>query len=524
MTEHAIQTEKAEYWRILRLFNLYRISLSLMFFSLSSSDNLPSSLGALSPDSFYTYSLGYFAAAFFAAFPIIFQKPSFKTQLYLQTGIDIFFITMLAHMSGGLSSGLGILLIVTIANNSSLVVGITPYVFATIASFAVLAEQTFNFINHGDSGYQYAGFTGLALFITAIITQVMARRVRETQELAEQRSVDLANMAQLTDYVIKQMDTGIIAIDPGQRIHLMNQSAQTLLGISSRDLRKNLGNVSAELSNALNRWLEDKTATITPIKYDDRRVEVLPRFTTIGIKRVEGVLIFLDDYKKRLEQAQQIKLAALGRLVASIAHEIRNPLASISHANELLSESPVLQSGDRRLTDIIHNNTHRLNNIVETILQLGKRSQTQPEEIIINNWLIAFVSEFRSLNNLDENDIVIRVTDKSMVIRFDTTHLHQIIWNLCSNGIRYANESRQPKVELVADRSKGIVKIAVIDSGQGIPQEHQSEIFEPFFTTDSSGNGLGLYISRELAAANGADLNYSPTPNGQSCFILSSHE
>ncbi len=520
MASDNIQTVDNSLWRNLRLFNFYRLSLALLFYSLGSNPGLLPSLGGRDPDGFYLYSFAYFCAAFFAMFPLLFKKPNFNIQLHIQTGLDIFFITMLMHYSGGLSSGMGLLLIVTIANNGSLVFGRTPLFFAASAAIAILIEQIVVFVQLNNANFQYAGFIGLALFLTAIITQVMARRVRETHELAEKRSIDLANMAQLTDYVITHIDMGVIAVDPDHKVHLMNSAAQQLLGIKTRQMRNNLKSLCPDLNTTLTTWLKNHDKHIESISLHEHQVEIMPQFEIIGVQQIEGILIFLHDHKKTLEQAQQIKLAALGRLVASIAHEIRNPLGAIGHANELLSESPDLDSGDQRLTDIINNNVHRLNIIVENILQLGRRTKTEREEINIYNWLTQFVGELNNFNKLNEDDIKLTVVDKTATIFFDTGHLHQILSNLSQNGLRHALDNSQPKLEIIADSYKGETIISVIDSGPGINKEHLGEIFEPFFTTNSKGTGLGLYISKELASSNYAELYYDPTIEGQSCFKL----
>jgi two-component system sensor histidine kinase PilS (NtrC family) len=216
--------------------------------------------------------------------------------------------------------------------------------------------------------------------------------------------------------------------------------------------------------------------------------------------------LVLEDLSRVHQQAQQIKLAALGRLTANIAHEIRNPLSSISHAAQILQEDANEDKTHIRLLQIIHDNTKRIDRLVGDVLALNRRDRVQPESIMLTSYLPAFIEEFRLAENIPLSGIYLSI-DKGGSVCFDRSHLNQILWNLCRNGWRYSRKQAN-SIALRVDVQHSRVDIHIIDDGAGIPAENMNKLFEPFFTTDSLGTGLGLYISREMCEANHASLNY----------------
>jgi two-component system sensor histidine kinase PilS (NtrC family) len=215
--------------------------------------------------------------------------------------------------------------------------------------------------------------------------------------------------------------------------------------------------------------------------------------------------VFIEDVTRLREQAQQLKLAALGRLTANIAHEIRNPLSAISHAAELLEEGQ--RVADRvRLTRIIRDNTSRLERLVSDVLQLNRRDRVEAERIHLNRWLKDFLEEFARNESVAAGRLALEVRREALV-RFDRGHLHQVLWNLMRNAVRHA-KGGEGRVRVAVGVLANQVELNVIDDGDGVPQTVQGQLFEPFFTTYSAGTGLGLYLARELCAANGATLEY----------------
>ncbi|MDR9437655.1 MAG: HAMP domain-containing sensor histidine kinase, partial [Thiohalophilus sp.] len=512
-------------WKPLALLNLYRLLISGLFTGLFYSGYLLPPLASHDPVLFYGVSLFYFAAAIVFILLISNRWPRFDIQVYLQIGTDILATALLMHASGSITSGLGTLLIVTVAGGSIVMGGRHPLMFAALATLAVLAEQLYaQYIGLGEpNNYTQAGILGLVLFVTALAVHGFAHRIRESEALAQRRGLDLANMSQLTEHIIQRMQTGIIVVDNEDQIRLMNESAWYMLGMPSATHHSRLDPLSPELADQLHQWEADPATDIEMIQPSAEHPRVMPRFARLGQEDATGTLIFLEDATALARQAQQLQLAALGRLTASIAHEIRNPLGAISHAGQLLGESPQLDEHDRRLTGIIGDQSKRMNTIVENIMQLSRRDHSTPRLIELNQFLPKFVHEFLSGQGLHPELIGITINPSQLQVRFDPTHLDQILTNLCHNAVRHSEEYPGfPKVEIRAalTEESGRPFIDIVDHGPGIPSNVAEHIFEPFYTTATSGTGLGLYISRELAEANQAHLNYEPVATGGSCFRI----
>lgn len=512
-------------WRPLRFLNFYRLSLAALFILLYLLDELPSPVGQASPQLFYQISLAYLGFSLLAMYPLSIQRPSFLLQLHSHILADIVFITLLMHASGGVASGVGMLLVVSVANGSMIVAGRIPGLFAALATIAILLEQLYShfFPSAAKVNYSLAGLLGITLFATASLAHVLARRARESEVLAHQRSIDLANMAQLTEYIIQQIQTGVMVIDPENRVRLMNSAAWEMLGTPLANLHAPLVQYSQELNQLLQNWKREPDWQKQRVQVEGTASEVLVELMSIGHERREGTLLFLEDAADTTRQAQQLKLASLGRLTAGIAHEIRNPLGAISHAGALLSEAPELSEADKRLTEIINKQSQRINGIVENVLQLGRRDRSRAKLLALDSWLPAFLVEFYHAYPSAEGKLGLGdMQTVELKAWFDPDHLRQLLFNLCTNGLHHAADSAtKPSVTLSAgilDDEHGYLDIT--DTGPGISEENREHIFEPFFTTESSGTGLGLYLSREMAESNRAQLRYEPTMDGQSRFRL----
>lgn len=511
-------------WRPLRFLNHYRLTLAAVFVLLHHlvPGKLPPPLGAVSSHLFYNTSIAYLAFSLVAMFFIARRSPSFDVQRNTHIFADIAFITVLMHSSGGITNGLGMLLVISIANGSMIARGRGPLFFASVASLAVLGEQTFVFFTHSDTAINYtqAGLLGITLFATAILAHVLASRARESEALAMQRSLDLANMAQLTEYVIQQVQTGTLVVDNNLRVRLINGAGWKLLGTPVVKRSALLNQYSPELQQRLLAWQRDGRAETGPLVVTRSRHHLFTQFLPIGTEERNGTLIFLEDASTTTQQAQQLKLASLGRLTASIAHEIRNPLGAITHATALLAEAQGLSSADLRLCEIIQQHSQRINRIIEDVLQLGRRDQSHAEQFELGAWLERFIEEFLQ-GQQQPSGAVTWQQEEPITIHFDPNHLRQILTNLCQNGLRYAAPEKLPRLRLhcgFLDERRSFLDI--FDSGPGITAKDRAHIFEPFFTTERSGTGLGLYIAKELAEYNQTQLLYEPDEQGTSRFRL----
>jgi two-component system sensor histidine kinase PilS (NtrC family) len=234
------------------------------------------------------------------------------------------------------------------------------------------------------------------------------------------------------------------------------------------------------------------------------------------------VLIFLDDTSLLSRRAEELTLSSLGRLSASIAHEIRNPLAAIRYSAQLLAESQDLNASDARMVEIINNHCVRLNEIIENILQLSRRERSRPETLDLGRWAHGFVDEYKQGNDIGEDSLRVITGSLSVAAVADPQQLQQVVWNLVQNALRYGRMPGEPARVMVVVRQgeHGVPILEVIDRGPGIAPKVAAQIFEPFYTTHEYGTGLGLYLARQMSEANQASLEYVRVAGGGSCFRL----
>jgi two-component system, NtrC family, sensor histidine kinase PilS len=495
-------------WRALRYFNNYRILLSGLFVILVYIGQLPTPLGSLDDHFFSVTSHIYLFAAFVFAWFILKQSPRFNLQIAVHTLIDIIMLSLLMYSSNGLSSGFGMLIIIAVAGGSILREGTISILFAAIASLSVLGHELYiQFFRYVDTvNYTHAGILGATFFITAIIGNLLAARVRETEALAEQQAIEINELAKLNEHIVQRMQSGILVLDKDMNILLMNESSKRLLGQQGEDTHKVFSFINNHLKASIYEWLNAIGEQNVIIKLEEDETELQVSFIKLTLISNYQILVFLEDIARIRQHAQHLKLASLGRLTASIAHEVRNPLGAINHAGQLLQESNTLSIEDYRLTEIINDHSLRINNIIENVLSISSREQTTTEEIEIFLWMKKFVCEFEQRCNLSDRDIELDMKKNDIFVRMDPSQLHQVLWNLCENAIRYS--LGKPMVTISCDISEESQRpyIDIIDYGRGISDDIKNQLFEPFFTTETKGSGLGLYLARELCEANQATL------------------
>lgn len=512
-------------WKPLRLLTFYRLILAGLLSALHFALSGDTSLGMLAPGLYGLTCIAYLLFGLLAGFAARLRWPGYELQATSQIFIDIGVITLLIHASGGLASGLGILLIISVATGSILVPGRMAFLFAAAATLAVMGEH---FVSRmlldmpRTTEYMQVGLLGVALFASAALTFLLARRIKESEALAQRRGVDIANLARLNAHIVQRLQAGIIVTDHRHNILLINDTARKLLNAGAAQTGQPLESLSPALSGMLLEWQQTPASQPSLLKGGTQATSILPHFTPLGSSSGPGALIFLEDMAAMEKQAQQIKLASLGRLTASIAHEIRNPLGAISHAAQLLNEGNLLNNEERRLMTIIGDNTSRVNVIVENILQLSRPNASIPQVLRLADWLEKFAAEFGHSGTCSPARISCSVTPADIEICMDPSLLHQVVWNLCQNAIHHSRAAAGIRLQL----SGGLTATAesahldIIDDGPGIEPDMTDKIFEPFFTTHSSGTGLGLYIAREICESNGAHLEYRPAADGGSCFRI----
>ncbi len=511
-------------WRLLRLLNIYRLLLGILVVLVyaGGSSRL---LGTSDPNLFLWTGIVYLSFCVLTAFSLHARRPGFAMQAQIVLVADIIAVMLLMHASGGPTSGLGGLLFVFLVAGSVLIPWRTSLMFAAVAALLVLADHTYLILFGAatPAGYVQVGLLGLILFIAALSGSYMGRRLRESEALAVQRGVDLQNLAQLNDYIIRRMRTGVVVVDQEDRVRLINEAALANFN-KPREHNLSISGLSPRLKQELDGWRKDNYQHAASFNSEDGK-PVIPHFTQLTPESNAGTLIFLEDSSLMSEQVRQMKLAALGRLTGSIAHEIRNPLAAISHANQLLAESSELHGNNRRFTEIIAEHALRMERMVETILQLSRREATRAEELELDPWLRDFVAEFRDRQGLDGQALAVRMeTQDDVRVRVDPAHLYQIAWNLSENALRYGRsaDGGMPLIEYRIGplAVPGGIELAILDRGAGVPEDIAEHLFEPFYTSNPRGTGLGLFIARELCECNRARLAYERRAEGGSCFRI----
>jgi two-component system sensor histidine kinase PilS (NtrC family) len=397
--------------------------------------------------------------------------------------------------------------------------------YASLATLGVLGHTFFaNALGGtpGDRDLLEAGLFGLAYFASTTLCNVLGRQLRATEALAEQRSTDLANLSQVNELIIRRMKTGVLLVDDANHIHQINESAWMLMGNPGADQR-DLGQLAPELSRRLYHWMTSGKLDETATQLADGVPEVVPRFTRLAPNDDSHVLIFLDDTSLLSRRAEELTLTSLGRLSASIAHEIRNPLAAIRYSAQLLAESESMDTTDQRMVEIINNHCIRLNEIIENILQLSRRERSRPETLDLGRWAQGFVEEYCQGNDIGADSLrVIANSPVPVAAVADPQQLQQVVWNLVQNALRYGRLPGEPARVMVVTRQgeRGVPILEVIDRGPGIAPKVAAQIFEPFYTTHEYGTGLGLYLARQMSEANQAELEYVRVAGGGSCFRL----
>ena len=520
LPEHPAAQNVVPYWRSLHYFNLYRISVAGL---LLLADNLlpeQNPLGVLRPALFTLAGVLYLL--FCAALTVSIQSrwPRFEIQVSGQVMVDIFLLTVIMYSSGGVVSGLGLLVLVTLAASSLIARGRLAMFHASIATIAVLLEETYlsyspNISGNFSGNYLQAALLSVTYFAVAGLAYYLAKRLSVSEAIAQRQRVDLASLDNVNRLVIQDMQDGVIVVDGNNRVRQINSQAERLLGpLTGPRGEIAIEDYSASLATRITEWRDTGDISLIPLRSPGGSRSYRTRITPIGTKRAHGAVIFLEDLSRLQAQAQQLKLAALGRLTANIAHEIRNPLSAIGHAAQLLQEEDTFDTTQKRLLEIIHDNTFRLDRMVQDILQLNRKDRGQAETLHLEMYLQTFCQEFCHAEQLSPTLFQIEVSAE-LDIQFDRYHLHQVLWNLNRNAARHCQQ-KAGSIRLIAHvtERENVLQLDIIDDGPGVQNAIQAQLFEPFFTTESTGTGLGLYIARQLAEANNATLDYIENPTG----------
>ena len=523
--ERRTETKPALNWRVLALLNLYRVLAPLTLLGLF---YLGGARGIIvsSPQLFFAAAIAYLCFGLGNVILVRRRLANVTLQTWLQAVVDITALMLLVHACGGVASGLGILFLVPVGSLAFLLPPRSALFLAAVTALAVLADTIWQHLTgHTDiPAYATAGLLGVVLFTLAASATFVASRMRESEDLVRQRDIDLASLADLSQYIVQHLRESLLVVDAADKIRLINESAAEILGDDHAVPGALVGEVSPRLLYSLTTWRQSEREEESPSSFvaaDGARM-IQPHFAPLGGLLPGPTLIFLEDTSLMAERVQQSKLAALGRLSASIAHEIRNPVGAMSHAGQLLAESPNIGPEERRLTDIIRSNSERVSTIINNVLQLSRREATKPSRLTLGDWTEEFLGEFCETMQVPRMRIRLVEAARDLEVRFDPSHLHQVVWNLCDNALKYGEARDGVGVQINLGRLSAGTRpyLEVADRGPGIEQGGADRIFEPFFTGRKGGTGLGLFIARELCQLNRAILLYEPRGGDGSIFRI----
>jgi len=522
-------------WRSLTIFCRYRLVIAIIL-ALSYWGFQRYQLLVTTSMELAGWSLGfYFLSAVALAGMAEVRSPGPSRHLSAQVLVDVVAMTLLMHASGGIRSGIGLLLLVTLAASALVARGRIAYFHAAVAALAILLEQSWQFLvmDAQVADFVQTGLLAGSYFVIAGLAYTLAKYAEGAERIAALRGVDLANLAQINELVIRDMQDGFVVVDENGIVRQHNPQSELLIGGLRGANGRRLADVSGVLAGMLDSWRRDPERTFSIVRDRATQRDIQVRFVAIGrpatpenAEVAAPTVVFIEDAGRIRAQAQQMKLVALGHLTASIAHEIRNPLSSINHAAELMHEDAE-RSGrraeDARLLTIIRDNAYRLDRMVQEVLYLNRRDRAQPEPIDVQDYLGRFLSDFAGNEKLDPAIIEVRI-DTQRKAMFDRSHFDQVLWNLVRNACHHSGrQAGSVLLHFHEVDGAGVAALDIIDDGPGVSGEAIPHLFEPFFTTASTGTGLGLYIARELADVNAARLEFVTDVAGNrkgACFRI----
>jgi two-component system sensor histidine kinase PilS (NtrC family) len=382
-----------------------------------------------------------------------------------------------------------------------------------------------------DSGVMFAqaGLAGIGVFMIALLAgEFSGRLVRE--EMAARGSLEIARQqAQLNRLVIDEMVDGVLVVDQRARVRAANPAARALLAprgmTDPAPFPLHSNDAWSTLQAAVERAFEDgawpESAREVRLMFDDgaaRTLQVRARFTRRRTREGDGLppeqfcVVFIDDLRNVQLRQRQEKLAAMGRVSAGIAHEIRNPLAAIAQANALLLED-VLSNEQQQLARMVADNVDRLKRIVDDVMEAAPGAPTETRTLDASAAVQAVCTDWARTVQVKlgaESRLRVDLPDAPLGVGFDPEHLRRVLVNLLDNAGRYASEAPGAIHVRLTARDEQIASLSVASDGAAIAADVERHLFEPFFSTRSRGTGLGLYICRELCVRHGANIEFRP--------------
>lgn len=505
-------------WTPARIYNVYRIAIAcaLLLLHYGPSDPL---IGKHSPGLFQTTLFVYLGLTL-ASTTLDLRRHSRAFPGWAQpTALisDLIMLTLVVHAQGGLEGGLAVLLLVTVAAGNILLRGRLGFLIAALATLSAMFEQFyFSIQEHLDSPFLLteSGLLGIAFFMVSLIIQQIAQRLEQSEQIARRQRVAIERLEALNQQIVQRMRTGVMVFDDQYQILMSNHSSNNLFDAPMLGKRLPQGLISRH-----ERWQDNPMLPLATLRVSEQSPNLSPRFAKLDTGHESLTLLFLEDTSRVAQEAQQLNLASLGRLSATLAHEIRNPLSAINHATDLLLDGQPSEE-DQHLLSIIRNHVIRLNGIIHDVLDLSRRGKGNAERFALSSVLQPVFDNWSMKSSPPSIELA---CGKEVEVRFDPNQLTQILDNLISNALKHGGKDIRITLSCGIHSRTGLPWLRVSDNGTGISEEAARHLFEPFYTTASDGNGLGLYLCRELCQANQATLDLEETETGASFVITFAH-
>lgn len=508
-------------WRMVLIYNIYRL-LSIVVISVIFilDENNPANKFL-----FFTFIGAYSLFGGGCGLFWFYRYPSITPQIFWAGTVDMIVVVLLIHQIGYMTSGLGILLNAFIAILSMLSPGRLGIFFASVASCMLLSLNTVDYLHNPLPQlaiFFSTGVYGAGFFATALTAWYLASWAQSSEQLAYDKSRELDNLQALNSYIVERLQSGVIYVDNDALVKVINQSARSFFNHHRSALPIKLQQLSLSLYRKYRQFLSkcDATEQYGQTMMEEPYLQV--HFYAATVNEKTTTLIILEDMKSIAQQAQQLKLASLGRFSASIAHELRNPLGAIAHAAQLLQEYEETDKVEARLRQLILNNCERMNHVIKNVLQITRREQAKPETLFLLPFLKQFKHDFSLLHECKIKTPLAQA--KPAAVTFDKSQLEQILIILCENAIHHTHlPPNKVTITLHVEHKNSITILHVYDNGPGVGEDIKAHIFDPFFSTLASGNGMGLFIAKDLCEINKARLDLADSKKGSHfCIIFNS--
>ena len=465
---------------------------------------------------------------------------------YLQTGGDIILVSVLVHLTGGIDSNFSLLYHLTIISASIILYRRGGYLSASLSSIlygGMLDMQYYNAFGFARS----PNFTAvqvlyqvyiniISFYIVAFLSGYLSERLRKTRQELREKSIDFNDLRVLQDHILRSVGSGILTMDLEGHITSWNPAAETITGYSHAEIRDRWRDVFGKSIKGLFGHTDDLKER--PFRFEGEVIKKEGGTATLGMvasllkddrDTVRGIILIFQDITKMLEMEEQVRrqerLATVGSLAAGIAHEIRNPLASLSGSIQVLQGELDLHGDNRNLMEIVLRETDRLNTIITEFLEYARPRTSHNERISVSAVLDETIMLLRNSREFKEGTRIVRDVDQNAAIKGDPQRLRQVFWNLLINSCQAMSQGGEIRISAHSfsrpEDSADWVTITVSDNGEGIAPEYLGKLFDPFFTTKAGGTGLGLAIVYRIIEDHGGTINVESVTGEGTSFIIS---